>query len=90
MTRATLLLTTLLATLSMGALAQDTMESDSSDRQTKTFTELDANNDGVLDENELQQGNISGSFDDVDSDGDGEVNRNEYYQYHRQQSGQTQ
>ncbi len=90
MTRATLLLSTLLATLSVGAAAQDTLgDTMNGERQTKTFTELDANSDGVLNEDEVQQGNISGSFDDVDSDGDGEVNRNEYYQYHRQQSGQT-
>ena len=97
MTRASLLLATLVTALSAGALAQGALaqgttgiDAGGSERETKTFTELDANSDGALDENELQQANISGSFDDVDSDGDGSVNRNEYYQYHRQQSGQTQ
>ncbi len=92
MTRASMLMAALVAALSAGALAQGTtgIDAGGSERETKTFTELDANSDGALDENELQQANISGSFDDVDSDGDGSVNRNEYYQYHRQQSGQTQ
>lgn len=86
MTRATFLLMTLLAAVSMSAAADQTMGG-GEDRQTKTFTEIDTNSDGVLDEDEVSEAGVSGDFDDMDTDGDGEVNRNEYYQYHRQQSG---
>lgn len=89
MTRATVLLTALLASLSLGAAAQSTMDGStgtmSTDSQTKTFTELDANNDGMLDESEVSDGGVSGNFDDIDSNGDDEVDRNEYYQHQRQQ-----
>jgi hypothetical protein len=94
MTRATLLLTALLATMSMGALAQETTDGTTGtdtgtgtvgDTQTQTFTELDSNNDGMLDEDEVEQGNVSGDFSDIDSNGDDEVDRNEYYQHQRQQ-----
>lgn len=94
MTRAQFLLATLLGTLSVGAVADQTMGADTDagatgTGQVQTFTELDTNSDGVLDEDEFGQANVSGDFDDVDSDGDGEVNRNEYYQYQRQQSDQS-
>lgn len=86
---ATLLLTALLG-LSVGALAQtdDTTTGGAAGTmgtQTQTFTELDSNNDGVLDEDELSEANLSGDFNEVDSNGDGEVDRNEYYQYQREQ-----
>lgn len=88
MTRATFILATLLAAVSMGAAADQTMGgADQDTRQTKTFTEIDTNSDGVLDEEEVSQADVSAEFSDIDADGDGEVNRNEYYQYHRQQSG---
>lgn len=94
MTRATVLLATLLGTLSVGAAADQTMGADTGTDaadtgQVQTFTELDSNSDGVLDEDEFGQASVSGEFSDLDSDGDGEVNRNEYYQYQRQQSGQS-
>lgn len=87
MTRATYLLMSLLAVGAMSATADQTMGGDQGERQTKTFTEIDTNSDGVLDEDEVNQADVSGDFDSMDTDGDGEVNRNEYYQYHRQQSG---
>lgn len=87
---ATLLLTALLAGLSVGAVAQtdDTTTGGATGTmgtQTQTFTELDSNNDGVLDEDELSAANLSGDFSEVDSNGDDEVDRNEYYQYQREQ-----
>lgn len=84
MTRTTFLLTALLGTISVGAVAND-MSNDSDSAKdglhVKVFTELDANSDGVLDQTEVQVEN----FAQIDSDGDGEVNRNEYYQYHLEQ-----
>lgn len=91
---ATILLTALLAGLSVGAAAQNdpavdgaTTGAGSADamQQTQTFTELDANNDGVLDQDEIEQANLTGDFSDVDTNGDDEVDRNEYYQYQREQ-----
>lgn len=89
---ATLLLTALLAGLSVGAVAQTQTDDPTTGgatgtmgTQTQTFTELDSNNDGVLDEDELGEANLSGDFSEVDSNGDDEVDRNEYYQYQREQ-----
>jgi len=83
MTRATLLLSTLLAALSMGAVAQDTMGTGSTtgqDSGTKTFSELDANSDGSLDEEEVKNSGSAQSFDDLDANSDGKVDRDEYTQ----------
>ena len=89
MTRATVLLTALLASLSLGAAAQTTTDGTTGTMgaggQTQTFTELDTNNDGMLDEDEIRSGGVSGNFDDIDANGDDEVDRNEYYQHQRQQ-----
>ncbi len=90
MTRATLLMTTLLATLSVGAVAQtggadNSMQPGSQvGAQGTTFTELDSNNDGNLSEDEVEAGNLDKDFDEIDSDGDNKVNRNEYFQSQRQ------
>lgn len=86
MTRATLLMTTLLATLSVGAVAQTTGTDNSmqTGAQGTTFTELDTNNDGNLDEDEVSAGNLDQDFDEIDADGDNKVNRNEYFQSQRQ------
>lgn len=96
MKSATVLLTALLAGVSFSAMAQtgDTGTDDGMGTgtgmgmgagQTQTFTELDTNNDGVLDQDEVEQGNMTGDFGDIDANGDDEVDRNEYYQYQRQQ-----
>lgn len=98
MSRAAILLATL---LSVGAVAQQTtqqttqqptpqpMGTDPEGNQIQTFTELDTNSDGILEESEVSAGNFSGEFQDLDMDGDGEVNRNEYYQYYREQGSQN-
>ena len=83
MTRTTLLLTTLLATLSIGAMAQDTMgtgDTSGQDSGTKTFSEVDTNTDGSLDKEEVENSGSTTSFDDLDADGDGKVSRDEYTQ----------
>lgn len=86
MTRSTCVVAMILAAMSMTAAADGTLGGGDDNRQTKTFTEIDTNSDGVLEEDEVNQADVSGDFDDMDGDGDGEVNRNEYYQYHRQQT----
>lgn len=93
MTRANLLLAALLGTLSAGAVADQTTGAGTEDQsaagQTQTFTELDGNNDGVLDEDEFGEANVTGDFSDVDTDGDEEISRNEYYQHQREQSSEN-
>lgn len=78
---------TTMGVLSLGALAQDNGSAGGGfdTPQVQTFTELDANNDGVLDRNEVQQANANLNFNVVDANGDSEVDRNEYYQYQRDQ-----
>lgn len=98
MKKSSVLLTALLASLSIGAVAQTTTEDpaaggntggamggEQGQTQTQTFTELDGNNDGVLDQDEVEEANVQGDFSDMDANGDDEVDRNEYYQYQRQQ-----
>lgn len=120
MTRATLLLATLLGTLSLGAVAQtgdpagtetdpgttgtDTRMDTGTDTDAETgvgtgttgtgragattgltFTDLDANNDGALDQDEVDE---AVDFDEMDENDDDEVDRNEFMQYQRQQGQQ--
>lgn len=100
MTRATLLLATLLGTLSLGAVAQtdDTTTGGvgtgtTTDTTTETgtttgtgtgltFSDLDTNSDGRLDEDEIDE---SLDFDEMDQNDDGEVDRNEFMQYQSMQ-----
>jgi hypothetical protein len=86
------LLTALLASLSIGAVAQTddtgdtaTGNSDESGIQTKTFTELDENRDGTLGQNEFEGANLTQDFSDVDTNGDDTIDRNEFYQAQREQ-----
>jgi hypothetical protein len=92
---ATILLTALLAGVSMGAAAQnenaqagqagDMGGQAGGQAQTQTFTELDQNNDGILDQDEFEQANMNKDFSELDANGDSEIDRSEYYQAQRQQ-----
>jgi hypothetical protein len=99
MKSASLLLAVLMGAASLGATAQEVTGADpvpterpglnEGERQIQTFTEIDANSDGVLVEEEIEESTFTGDFSDLDRDDDGEVNRNEYYQYYRDQANQN-
>lgn len=89
-TLATLISTTILAlgTVSPNALAKDKQPQDHGENSVEVqvpaaWATLDANNDGVLTEEEVEATPWEQKFDDMDTDGDGEVTKQEFAEYEK-------
>ncbi len=89
MTRATLLVAAVFTLMSSGVAADITRDTSGPD-EPKSFSELDVNGDGSLDEAEVVEAQdpytVGGvDFDSIDQDGDSEISNDEWDRYLRDQ-----
>lgn len=92
MKKAASITTALLFALSLPVLAQTPGNPDvnpgADSPANQNFDLYDTNRDGVLDENEASEGNISG-YGDLDADGNKSVDREEFDNWNRENTDAT-